>query len=455
MRQHAFTIVTEVRPDAVHELGTFLDSIGDHVDDNGYIRFGDLTQLHFASWVLVDDAAARTSLYFEGNVDGPVDEFLYELLALAAPAVDQIYGSCVGYPAGGAAQPQAVVAWMRSQDIGADTFYVAWPGHSVQRICQEQELRQSIGEFLDRQVEAGAVEGRSAQEIRSDIQEFVRAQPGLQWALSTPPDPFEVRHGKVLFRLAIAAAVAALAALVVVAMGGRRGTLARALARRLLAGIPASLAAAVVWLRVDEVAGARADARRRPDWETTYTQWLSRLPDLTQREDFQVQNHFASVTEVKAGPFRRALLRLVLWVVNADARILANKGNLGGISSIHFARWVLAPGGRRLVFLTNYDGSWESYLNDFIDLASKGLTAVWSNSTNAVGFPRTRFLVLDGARDEQRFKAYARYSQVRTRAWYSAYPDLTVRNIGNNLSIRDQLFGPLDDKEAQAWLLRF
>ncbi len=67
--------------------------------------------------------------------------------------------------------------------------------------------------------------------------------------------------------------------------------------------------------------------------------------------------------------------------------------------------------GRRLLFLTNYDGSWENYLDDFIDKAALGLTGIWSNTLN---FPRTRFLVLGGARDEKRFKAIARKTQAYT-----------------------------------------
>ena len=52
--------------------------------------------------------------------------------------------------------------------------------------------------------------------------------------------------------------------------------------------------------------------------------------------------------------------------------------------------------GRRLLFLSNFDGSWENYLDDFIDKASIGLTGVWSNTLK---FPRTYFLVLGGASD--------------------------------------------------------
>ncbi len=175
--------------------------------------------------------------------------------------------------------------------------------------------------------------------------------------------------------------------------------------------------------------------------------------ELVEREDFVriVQNHMASITTVKPGVFRRVTLRVVLWLVNLFART-ADKGKLSGIPSIHFAHWSLIDKGRRLFFVSNFDGSWENYLDDFIDKASPGLTAVWSNT---VGFPRTNWLVKDGARDGSRFKANARDKQTYTNDWYSAYKQLTVQTIDNNSSIREDLFTSLDEKTARDWLRRF
>ena len=123
-----------------------------------------------------------------------------------------------------------------------------------------------------------------------------------------------------------------------------------------------------------------------------------------------------------------------------------------GIPSIHFAHWSLIDDGRRLLFLSNYGGSWGNYLDDFIDKASTGLSGIWSNTTD---FPPTRFLVLDGSRDGPRFKSFARSKQSATRVWYSTYPDLTVQNIDHNSAMREDLFTPLDETAVRSWLHRF
>jgi hypothetical protein len=216
-----------------------------------------------------------------------------------------------------------------------------------------------------------------------------------------------------------------------------------------LVGLPLGLlilVTSIIWLPIlrckesrDSVQSDAADA--------------GNLRDLVEVEDRtpSVQNHMASISVVKPGWFRRLVLRTVLLFINLLARATSTHGQLSGIPSIHFAHWSLIDGGRRLLFLSNFDGSWENYLDDFIDKASHGLTAIWSNSVN---FPRTRCLILGGAQDGPRFKAVARDSQTVTNAWYSAYWDLTVQGIDNNSSLREDLPNALDAGAAQAWLHR-
>ena len=95
------------------------------------------------------------------------------------------------------------------------------------------------------------------------------------------------------------------------------------------------------------------------------------------------QNHMVSLTEIKGGALRLFALRLAFWGVGQLSPLLFRPGYLGPIGTIHFARWVKLPGTRDLAFLSNYGGSWQAYLEDFITLAHFGLTAVWSKT---VGF---------------------------------------------------------------------
>jgi len=90
-------------------------------------------------------------------------------------------------------------------------------------------------------------------------------------------------------------------------------------------------------------------------------------------------------------------------------------GFVVNIGSIHYARWLRPPDADKLVFLSNFDGSWQSYPR-IITKAHAGQTAVWSN---ADGFPRTRALVLDGAATATGSSNGA-LQQVPTQFWYAA-----------------------------------
>ena len=73
------------------------------------------------------------------------------------------------------------------------------------------------------------------------------------------------------------------------------------------------------------------------------------------------------------------------------ARHLYTRGRLARVRTIHFARWVFLDGRKRVVFCSNYDGSLESYMDDFINKVGFGLNVVFSNG---IGYPRTNWLVL-------------------------------------------------------------
>ena len=175
------------------------------------------------------------------------------------------------------------------------------------------------------------------------------------------------------------------------------------------------------------------------------------LNQLEEVEDRLVQNQISAVGFVKPGAFRLQTFRAVLWILAYGSRHLYNNGNLAGITTIHFARWVFLDDRRRLIFASNYDGSIESYMDDFIDKVAYGLNAAFSNG---VGYPKTKWLVTGGATDEQAFKNYLRTHQIPTQIWYSAYGDLSARNIADNAAIRAGLSATLTDAQAAAWARR-
>src|SRR5262249_40934313 len=173
---------------------------------------------------------------------------------------------------------------------------------------------------------------------------------------------------------------------------------------------------------------------------------------ILRRENYAAQNHLPALSGMETGWLRRFPLRLSFWAPPRLVGRFFRPGYLGDLATINFARWVMVPGTGDLLFLSNYGGSWESYLEDFITKAHSGLTGIWSNT---VGFPKASYLFMDGATDGDRFKRWARRQQIPTAFWYTAYPDITTANIRTNAAIRQGFGGVLTEDEAQSWLSLF
>ncbi|HTN89871.1 MAG TPA: hypothetical protein VL242_39620, partial [Sorangium sp.] len=68
------------------------------------------------------------------------------------------------------------------------------------------------------------------------------------------------------------------------------------------------------------------------------------------------------------------------------------------------------------------------------------------------GFPKTKWLIYEGATHEALFKQWTRAHQIPTQVWYSAYPDATVPNVLNNTAIRGGAQGTLSESKTLEWL---
>lgn len=192
----------------------------------------------------------------------------------------------------------------------------------------------------------------------------------------------------------------------------------------------------------------RAELREEPDKRFASHAHISRILEMENLPG-HLQNHITSVSDMKPGLLRRITLALALYIVGQMKKIWFRPGFVTDFATIHYARWFRPKGTNKLIFQSNYDGSWESYLEDFITKVHGGQTMAWNN---AEGFPRTNWFFLDGARDGDAFKRWVRRQQIVTQFWYCAYPDLTTGMIRTNALVRDGLARAFDFDEARAWM---
>ena len=195
----------------------------------------------------------------------------------------------------------------------------------------------------------------------------------------------------------------------------------------------------------------RSCAQEASEWLEERAVDAAVMVEMRERENHCAQNHMVSVTERKPGFVRSITLRLAFWIIGMMAARVFPPGVLGGISTIHAARWITIPGTRKLVFFSNYGGSWESYLEDFITKAHEGLTSVWSNRSASREATTCSW---DGATDGERFKRYARHSMVPTRFCTAPIPAiLPTRSAATRYPAR--VLAARDHDEAAQWLALF
>ncbi|HET7046285.1 MAG TPA: hypothetical protein VFI37_15675, partial [Gaiellaceae bacterium] len=339
---------------------------------------------------------------------------LADLVDRAGDGIDTLFGRCAGYPAGAERTRERRLAYLRARRIPEQAVYVNTVGRTSRQIRNEGELRERLERLVD------GIDGLREQDpaaIRRTVRDRVADDPALLWALEPPPG-LDLR-----FRLRELTHMIALPLVLLV------------LSPLLLLGAPVF----ALLLRRHERSDPAPHLKPPPKL----------VQELAALEDHLVQNPFSAIGFVKPGRFRRLTLRGVLYVLDYATRHVFNRENLAGVKTIHFARWVVLDGGRRVIFASNYDGSLESYMDDFVDKIAWGLNVAFSNG---YGFPRTRWLFLDGARDELAFKDYLKLHQVPTRVWYSAYGRLTNANIARNARIRDGLRRELGPEEAARWV---
>ncbi|GAA2078874.1 hypothetical protein [Actinomadura alba] len=418
--QIAVTIRAPIDEGRADELRKRLVEVGRAGMAGAPFRFDRLPGVHFARFFVLPEqqdltgAVIPAGLVYLGEVDAPLGRHLANLLDVAGEGVDEVFGYCTGYPGTGASRTTRL-RWLRAHSMPADAFYVNTIGRGQAQIRAEATLRAAIEEFLDGQHED--LSDRTPLQIRQEIRAYVNDTPELAWALHPPPRPaLSWRAKEALHRFGVPAL--------------------------LLPALPALIVAAPVWavlLRLHEL-------RDEPDTERPAPEQLQELAEL---EDLAAQNPFTAVGLVKPGPLRGLTIRLVLSAIDYAVRHHYGHADLAGVKTIHFARWVSMDDRRRVLFASDYDGSLESYMDDFIDKVAWGLNAVFGNG---VGYPRTRWLLFGGARDEQAFKYYLRRHQIPTAAWYSAYESLTARNIERNALIRAGLNGEMSPAEAERWL---
>jgi hypothetical protein len=382
--------------------------------ENSLVPFGKLDQLHVARFVILDDHSlddrkiaevlpVREPIYlaFVADFDGAPDALVEDMLRLAEPGLRQIFSYCRDFH-----DDTDLKTWIRTHRVRSAAVYVNWVGRSVQQIREEALLHDAL---------------RSARlaNPHADPEELLTILKSAGAAVQLTPTKRRSPAARIreTFHFLVLPLVGLILSPLLLLFAPLFAFMLRRRERRdpVLAPVPS------------------------PERNTL----------LREQEDHDITNQYSALGSVKPGLFRRWLTVIILWIINWGARHLYNKGRLARVNTIHFASWTFFDDKRRVYFASNYDGSREAYNDDFINKVAFGLNLSFSNG---LGYPRTRWLILDGAWHEQDFKRYLFHHQLPTQVWYKAFPGLSNYDMARNSRIRRGFEKTLSGEPLRRWI---
>jgi hypothetical protein len=417
--QTPLTLLTPVRADCVGKLNDILEKfkVGLHTILNE--RFNQLGTLHYARWFILNEDSFRDKpafpiterLVFSSNFDGDAEAHLTDLVTIFPEYFDELYDCCEDYPRATERNVETRKNYLMRWQVKTTSFYIGAPGRSLKQIQQEDELKNFIWSFINQK----NWNGETATQIQKALQEEVDKHPEFSWSQQKAKFPTASWPGRILtvFIIIIFSPII------------------------------------LIWVLFLHFFYERKDKNCYDKRSQLDDDKVRRLETY---EDLFNQNQFTQVVVMKPGRVRLLTLKALFIYANALIKYKYVEGKLMGIPTIHFARWVLIDNNKHMLFFSNFDGSWNQYLCDFIDKSGWGLTGIFSNTVN---FPKTNFLLTGGAYDEEHFLAWSRGTQILTQVWYSAYHHLSIKNVVNNSFIRNELRQNLSEKQAQLFLKRF
>ena len=490
--QSNFMIAAPIVMERIDALKFLLDGMnkpgapGMAAPHNPLIPFGQFKTLHYARFVIVDDKTLGDFAYanlpvpnfpimlaFLVDCDGPADDFLIGLVehSVTSKGLRTIFKHCEEFD-----DSTDLLTWMKQRAYRPAAAYVNWIGRTVLQVHKEAELRRALQNELAKFSESRPNAGENIRDVRNHLAKFVEEHPDLKPAIARTPFGWWLNN---LLHFAVVPFVLLIPWLLAVPLLNPSpehflwavvpfGVLAILLFLWLVRIAPVTFAVLValglmlipffvlfplalvpILVAVFLFFGVlRWYEKNEPEVIPRPT--LEHDSALAALEDHDVSNQFTVIGSVKPSAFRRALLVAVLWLTDYGARHVYNRGFLARIQTIHFARWVFFDNKRRVLFASNYDGSHQAYMEDFINKVGWGLNIVFSNG---FGYPRTNWLIRDGAKNELRFKDTNRRHQIPTQVWYKAYPGLTAFDLARNTRVREGLERRwMSDAQIRTWL---
>jgi hypothetical protein len=415
MPTNGLIVTAPVKPGFEEHLRLTLNRIGNDIRGKRldpdvpepHIDFPRSSTIHFARIALFDDPnkqSGRKRLLLVTDYHGPWEEHVAELIAITTEPYS-IWGCCEGYT-----DEENFPDFIRAHMVEPQAYYIALPEYTLKRIRELIQLRLQFDTRLFDLLPGGSLVNKFMR-FGSELARFPLAGVDVLSIL--------LEHGPLNTLLAARRVNATLDRVWWIWLFNRLTLNAHPQPKHRYSAVPVD----------DTLPPTPTDSVDEP---VSPDAW-----DGTPSEDLVSQNQLTLVTVVRPEQVRR--LQAVLAIIDLFGRRLAPPGSLVGISTIHTVRWALLDDQQRLLLASNYDGTWENYIDEFAELILSGLDAIWESSYS---YPEA------GAQDVEALKYFLRSHQAPANVFYSAYPDTTLLNLVDALEIERQTATQTEPTEA-------
>ncbi|HEX6426711.1 MAG TPA: hypothetical protein VF008_03455 [Niastella sp.] len=366
---------------------------------------------------------------------GPLKEHLYELIDTNRNILCKTLMFCEGFKGGYNASAKYIYRFLRKHSHNAN-FNSRCNYISKQDTKNEKELRKEIEGYIDKAQRLGAFKNCSATEVKTLIQRHIK-NCGEQYAWAFNPFKKNIRERLETARVKVTNIILYLLIAVIIA--------------------PLLVVPAVIWWfkwepvpLVFTLVPLVSIIALVFNFQSIHTNTATRPHDSRLQELAATQLNPVLNEMTAAAPLKNGFLRGHLYAFTL--RLLGLVGPLRlKIPTVSNIRWVVIDKKRRLLFLSCFSNTADSYVRDFlVKDTSGGVNFLFSHGK---GFPDALFTYWRGIRrDPEGYMNAVHTGQQITEFWYAHEKNLTADIINKNRKIRNGLFKKMNEEEAREWL---
>ena len=435
-----YSIVAQIKKDYIPQARLLLEELNENSGGNSKIPFDESPSTHFVTGTILPEQFYNgeilpATLILATSFSGPTKEHLDELLSIGSVGLCEIFVNCTDFPQAAISSRKVLKKYLKKHRHW-DTFYTSLQYSTKSEVLLEQDLKNYIEDYMD---STKGLKLLKPVDIRKKIQNHVKQNPDFKWAWAPSKrtlSDFIITKGAIIIWTLL------LLFLITAPIGWSIwGNDFFILGTGLLISIVVFILIILFSLRsYEKKEGIEEVSTRQPD---------EKVKAILREQSNHVMNTMTVSGGLKKGAFRTLFFGIALRGVVVLRSFLS-------IPTVYSARWMSIDKGRRLVFLSNFTNTSESYVRDFIDNKSsaKKINLLFGQGA---GYPITNWIMGKGALDDPNAFLYeVMTNHHSTPLWYCPYKHLSLENIKTNRQIHEGLFSRFSwRKQYTDWLNLF